>query len=168
LKAVADASSLIHPAKIPRFWRLMKQTFDEILIPEAVYQEILQGKEIGSPDVPVVEEEVTKGWIKVRKVKARLRLPENLGRGEKEATSLMRESDTDWLLIDDRVASTAARLIGVKTRSTAYLLIYWTRKGVIAPDEALELLDSLVGVGYHLSLRDYLSIKKRITAPTET
>jgi predicted nucleic acid-binding protein len=164
LKAVADTSSLIYLAKIPRFWSLMKQTFDKILIPEAVYREILKGREIGSPDVSVVEGEIAKGWIKVRKVKSQLRLPNNLGRGEKEAISLMRETGADWLLIDDRIASTTARLIGMKVRSTVYLLIFWKKKGVIDQDEALELLDSLIGVGYHLSSRDYISIKKHIMA----
>jgi predicted nucleic acid-binding protein len=97
-------------------------------------------------------------------VKSQLRLPNNLGRGEKEAISLMRETGADWLLIDDRIASTTARLIGMKVRSTVYLLIFWKKKGVIDQDEALELLDSLIGVGYHLSSRDYISIKKHIMA----
>jgi predicted nucleic acid-binding protein len=65
LKAIADTSSLIHPAKVRRFWRLMRNTFEEILVPNAVYQEILKGKEIGSPDVPVIEEAVREGWIRV-------------------------------------------------------------------------------------------------------
>lgn len=166
MKAVADASSLIHPAKVPRFWSLMRQTFDRLLIPEAVYQEILKGREIGSPDVPVVEEAIVKGWIKVKKVKTRIRLPGNLGRGESEAISLMTESGAGWLLMDDRVASTTARLVGMKVRSTVYLLIFWKRKGLIDQNEAIELLDSLVEVGYHLSSRDCISIKKHITAST--
>jgi predicted nucleic acid-binding protein len=164
LRAVADTSSLIHPAKVPNFWSLMKQTFSEIIIPEAVYREILKGREIGSPDVPVVEEEIAKGWIKVKKVKAQLSLPENLGSGEKEAISLMQESEADWLLIDDRVASTTARLRGMKTRSTVYLLIFWKRREMLGEAEALRLLDSLVGTGYHLNSRDYIFIKKHITS----
>jgi len=162
LRLVADASSLIYPAKVPRFWALMRQTFKEILIPEAVYQEILKGREIGSSDVPVVEEGITKAWIKVRKVRTRLHLPVNLGIGEIEAMSLMRESRADWLLMDDRVASTTARLMGLRTRSSTYLLIFWKRKGMISQDEALELLDGLIGAGYRLSSKDYLSIKKYI------
>jgi predicted nucleic acid-binding protein len=162
LKAVADTSSLTHPAKKPKFWSLMKQTFNKILIPEAVYREILKGRKIGSPDVPVVEEEIAKGWIKVMKIKSLLRLPDNLGRGEKEAISLMKETEADWLLIDDRVASTTARLMGIEVRSTVYLLIYWRKKGLISQDEALELLDNLIEVGYHLSSKDYISIRKYI------
>lgn len=167
MKAVADTSSLIYPAKIPKFWNLMKQTFDEILIPEAVYQEILRGREIGSPDVPIIEEEIANGWIKVKKVKSLLSLPDNLGKGEKEAISLMREAKTDWLLIDDRVASTIARSKRIETRSTAYLLIFWKRKNIISQDEAIKLLDNIIEAGYHLSSKDYLTIKKHITASTD-
>ena len=163
MRAVADASSLIHPAKIPRFWALMKRTFNEVLIPDGVYQEILKGRELGSADVAVIEREIALAWIKVRRVRTLLRLPNNLGRGEREAISLMKESRADWLLIDDRVASTTARLMGVVTRSSAYLLIFWNRKGVIGRDEALELLDGLVDVGYRLGSKDYVTIKKYIS-----
>ncbi|MBI4257856.1 MAG: hypothetical protein HY619_02780, partial [Thaumarchaeota archaeon] len=89
MKAVADASSLIHPAKLPRFWALMKETVEEIFIPEAVYNEVLKGKEIRSPDVPVIERAIEEGWIKVRKVALKAKLPEDLGAGEKEAITLM-------------------------------------------------------------------------------
>ena len=160
MRAVADASSLIHSAKNPRFWTLMKRTFDEVLIPEGVFQEILKGREIGSSDVTIIEGEITNAWIKVRKVRKLLNLPKNLGRGEREAISLMKETRADWLLIDDRVASITARLMGLKTRSSAYLLIFWNRKGVIK--QALELLDNLVNVGYRLGSKDYVSIKKHI------
>jgi len=34
LKGVADASSLIHSAKVPKFWALLKETFQEIYIPK--------------------------------------------------------------------------------------------------------------------------------------
>jgi predicted nucleic acid-binding protein len=65
LKAVADTSSLIYPAKIPRFWSLMKQTFDKILIPEAVYREILKGRETGSLDASVVGGRLPKAGLRL-------------------------------------------------------------------------------------------------------
>jgi len=110
LKAVANASSLIHPAKVPRFWSLLRETFEKIYIPEAVYTEILKGREIQSPEVPVIEGGISDGWIKVTTVKFEPRLPGNLGRGEKEAIALMEQLKADWLLLDDKVALTTARL----------------------------------------------------------
>lgn len=162
MKAVADSSSLIHTAKIPRFWTLFRETFEAIYIPEAVYREILRGREIQSPEVPVIEKTVSEGWIKVVEVKSQLRLPENLGQGEKEAIVLMEEMKLDWLLLDDRVASMTARLRGLRVRSVGYLLIYWREKGLISQSEAIELLDDLVETGYYLSSRDYMTIRKLI------
>jgi len=167
LKAVADASSLIHPAKVPRFWKLMKETFEEILIPEAVWKEILKGKEIMSPDVPVIEEAIKAGWIKVRKLKSKARLAEGLGEGEKEAIALMKEHGrkVDWLLIDDKIASTRARLMGLSVRSAMYLLIYWERKGMTKESQSLQMLDDMVKADYYLSSEDYVAVKELITRP---
>ena len=163
MKGVADASSLIHSARVPKFWALLKETFQEVYIPQAVYNEILKGREIQSPDIPLVERAISDGWIKVVKVKALPKLPNNLGQGEKEAIALMEQLKTDWLLIDDRVASTTARLRGLSVRSIAYLLIYWKRKGKINQTQATKLLDDLIKSGYYLSSRDYVNIKEILT-----
>ena len=164
MKAVADTSSLIHPAKVSRFWELMKDTFEGILIPETVYREVLRGKSIMSPDVPVIERAVEEGWIKVRRVRQKTRSPENLGEGEREAIALAQEEKerVDWLLMDDRVASTTARLMGLRVRPAIYLLIYWTRNGVTDESQALEMLDNMVRAGYRLSTEDYVSVKEFI------
>lgn len=166
MKAVADTSSLIHPAKVPTFWEEIHRTFDEIMIPEAVHKEILKGKEIGSSDVPVIERAVDQGWIKVMKVTVPQNsgLPDNLGLGEKEAIVLMRKKrkEADWLLMDDEIASRTARLFNFEVRPAVYLLIYWTRKNRIGASNALALLDDLVDTGYRLSSKDYVSVKKSI------
>jgi len=167
LKAVADASSLIHSAKVPEFWALLKETFREIHIPQAVYNEILKGEEIQSPDVPLIKKAISDGWIKVVKVKAVPKLPNNLGQGEKEAIALTEQSKTDWQLIDDRLASTTARLRGLPARSIVYLLIYWKKKGEINQDQAVKLLDDLVKSGYYLGTRDYVNIKEMLSSNTQ-
>jgi len=163
MKAVADASSLIHPAKVPRFWSLLRNTFQEIMIPEAVYREILAGRSIQSSDVPVIEEAISERWVKVVRVVSLPRLPQNLGRGEREAIALMEQSRVDWLLMDDLVASTTARLRGLPVRPIAYLPIYWRRREIVSRAEAARLIDELVKSGYYLSSRDYLSIMEHIT-----
>lgn len=124
----------------------------------------MRGREIQSPAVPVIEEAIGKGWVKVVKAETQPRLPENLGQGEKEAIALMEQMDMDWLLSDDRVASTTARIRGLRARSIAYLLIYWKRKGIISQARAIELLDDLIETGYYLSSRDYVTIKELIAS----
>ena len=147
---------------MPEFWRLFKGTFTEIVIPTAVYEEVMKGKETGSEDVPVIESSIQEGWVKVHKAPPTTNLPDNLGRGEKEAITLMLKERADWLLMDDVVASRTAKLMGVEVRPVVYLLIYWTRKGVVGERRAVELLDELVNTGYRLSAKDYLAIKEMI------
>lgn len=162
MKAVADASSLIHPAKVPKFWALLKKTFEEIHIPDAVYEEILKGSEMKSSDVPVIQRAIEEGWIKIRKVMSKSQLPDNLGAGEKEAIALMQKERLEWLLIDDRVASTTAKLIGLEVRPSIYLLIFWTKRKAVNASQALQMLEDMVKTGYRLSSEDYISIKDLI------
>jgi len=162
MKAVADASSLIHSARVPVFWTLLRKTFQEITIPEAVHDEILRGRNIQSPDVPVIEQAISEGWVKVARVTFIPRLPENLGRGERESIALTEQLRVDWLLMGDLVASTTARLRGLPVRPIACLPVYWRRKGIVSKAEATRMLDDLVKSGYYLSSRDYLSVTEQI------
>lgn len=161
---MADASSLIHPARVPMFWSLLRETFEEVYVPRAVYEEALKGRDIQSPEVLVIERAIEDGWIKVMEVKTQPKLPENLGKGEKEAIALMEQVEAEWLLMDDRVASITARLRGLRVRPVTYLPIYWKRRGMISQRQAIRLIDDLVETGYYLSPRNYVEIKELITS----
>lgn len=160
MRAVSDASSLIHAAKVPALWTALEKAFEEILVPEAVHAEILAGKEIQSPDVPVILGAISKGWIKITRGINASGLPGNLGAGEKEAICLMIQVRADWLLMDDQVASTTARLLGLPVRSLSFLIVYLVAKRLIKASEGTMLLDDLVDSGYYLGPSDYLWIKK--------
>ena len=143
----------------------MKETFQEIRIPSAVHAEIMRGKEIGSPDVPVIQEAIREGWIVVVKLRiASKSLPEELGDGEKEAISLTQKlgRKADWLLMDDELAAESARSLGLVVRPASYLPIFWTKGGDMTVSEALEMLDELVQGGYRLSSKDYMEIRNII------
>jgi predicted nucleic acid-binding protein len=159
MRAVSDASSLIHAAKVPALWELLQETFDEVMIPAAVHAETLKGEEIRSPDVPVIRNAISRGWVRVEQVESS-DLPDNLGRGEREAISLMTNVKADWLLMDDRVASTTARLLGLPVRSLSNVIINTVALGRIGSQEGLVLLDELVESGYYLASKDYLEIRK--------
>ena len=164
MKAVADSSALIHPAKVPEFRILLKETFEEIRIPGAVYDEISKGKNFGSNDVPVIENAILSGWIKVVKTKAKTNLPINLGNGEREAISLALKErhKINWLLMDDEVATKNARFLGLQVRAISYLPIFWAANRMTKPQKAFEMLDDLVKSGYRLRTSDYVAIKQII------
>ena len=69
-----------------------------------------------------------------------------------------------WLLMDDEIASKTARSLGLVVRAASYLPIYWTRKGVIEPSQALDMIDDLIREGYRLSTAHYVAIKEYVLA----
>jgi predicted nucleic acid-binding protein len=166
LKAVADASSLIYPAKVSSFWKTMRDTFQEILIPRAALDEILKGKEIGSSDVPVIQEGIREGWIVVLNIRAKSKMnfPDDLGEGEKETITLALKlgRKVDWLLMDDELAAERARSLGLVVRPASYLPIHWRINGVLKSSKALEMLNELVQGGYRLNTKDYVEIRNII------
>lgn len=90
---------------------LLKQLFQKIRIPEAVYEDIV----VRGADKPGAIEVKSGGWIKKEEVKNRIevdQLPTGLGLGEREAIILAQELKAA-LLIDDRKARKAAEKRGV-------------------------------------------------------
>jgi uncharacterized protein len=107
---VSDSGPIISFARAG-YLKLLRQLFQEIVIPEAVYKEIAI---IGSGRAGA-KEVISGKWIKKRKIENRLRikqLPAMLGLGEKEAIILAQELNA-VLLIDDRKAREAAKENGV-------------------------------------------------------
>ena len=152
---------------MPSFWKALKGSFEQILIPQAVLDEILKGRDLGTSDVREIEKAIEEGWFKVMKVKQGRTpvLPENLGEGEKEAIFLMMTLEgekIDWLLMDDEIAAKTARSMGLEVRPVSYMPIYWTKRREVKMSEGIKMLDDLVRVGYRLSAKDYVAIKDMI------
>ncbi len=90
---------------------LLKRLFQQIRIPEAVYEDIVV-RGAGKPGAAEVE---SAGWIRKEEVRNRTEvehLPTGLGLGEREAIILAQELKAT-LLIDDRQARKAAEERGV-------------------------------------------------------
>ena len=90
---------------------LLKRLFQQIRIPEGVYEDIV----VRGAGKPGAREVKSGGWIKKEKVKNRSevdQLPTGLGLGEREAIILAQELKAA-LLIDDRKARKAAEKRGV-------------------------------------------------------
>jgi len=107
---VSDSGPIISFARAD-YLNLLRQLFQEIIIPEAVYEEIaiIGGGRAGAKEVIIGE------WIRKRKVGNQLnvnRLPAILGLGEREAIILAQELNAA-LLIDDRKAREVAEKNGV-------------------------------------------------------
>ena len=111
LKVVSNSSPLICLAKIGHL-DLLKYFFDEIIVPEAVYNEcVTEGKD--KEDAKEIEKAE---WIKVATIRdknLKKALTIFLDEGEAEAIVLALEESADFILLDDYEAREIARNYGL-------------------------------------------------------
>lgn len=155
--AVANASPLIALAKIDRF-SLLKRLFREIVVPEAVWEEVVV-RGAGRPAAELAVSAEQEGWLRRRVVKDTLAvtvLRATLGAGEAQAIVLAQEVEATWVLLDDDLARAHADRIGLKVKGTAGILLAAHTAGVLGNLEAV--LDELRTQGFWLGNRIYNAI----------
>ena len=108
MKVVLDASPLISLAVIGQL-ELLPKLFTEIIIPQAVSQEISAA--IYKKDAVKIAAFI-KNWVHPAEQENNSSL--NLGKGESEAIALCRELKADLLIIDDKKARMAAESLEIK------------------------------------------------------
>jgi len=111
LTVVSNTSPIVNLAAIGQL-ELLRGVFGSIIIPDAVYHEIVvQGAgRAGSSEIPAAE------WIVQRSVNnlhvADI-LKQELGAGEAEALALALEIGADWILLDERLGRRWAARLGL-------------------------------------------------------
>ena len=148
---VADSSCLISLSRIGKL-KVLHELFAEIIIPEAVYYEVVvRGKgRIGAEEVKKAK------WIKKQKVQNALAVGAfkvNLGAGESEAIALASESKADFLILDDFKARQTAEELSLQVIGTVAVLHKAEEKRII--DNLQSVLQDLRNGGfYFLSQHD--------------
>ncbi len=138
---VSDATPLIGLAKIDQL-HLLKDLFGTIVIPQAVYDEVVTH----APNRPGAVEVSQATWIQIQSVADKTRvayLRSDLDKGEAEALVLAGELAADWILLDEPKARLAAQLLGLKFIGTVGLLLLAKQTGKISA--VRPLLDSRHG-----------------------
>lgn len=142
---VADSSCLICLSRIGKL-EVLHELFGEIIIPEAVYYEV-----VVSGEGRIGAEEVKKAnWIKKQKVQNELAVRAfkvNLGAGESEAIALASESKADFLILDDFKARQTAEELSLEVIGTVAVLQKAEEKGII--DNLKSVLQDLRNVGFY-------------------
>jgi predicted nucleic acid-binding protein len=116
--------------------QLLPQLFDEILVPEAVWNEItLASKnDEASQQLPQVN------WV--QKIEQITITPEvagwDLGKGEAEVLSLTLNNPTYAAIVDDRAAKNCAKALGIIALGTGGVLLLAKRRGLIPNISPLE------------------------------
>ena len=142
---VADSSCLISLSRIGKL-DVLRELFIKIIIPEAVYYEVVVRGEgrIGAEQVKKAK------WIKKQKVQNALAVGAfkvNLGAGESEAIALAYESKADFLILDDFKARQTAEELSLEVIGTVAVLQKAEEKGII--DNLQSVLRDLRDVGFY-------------------
>ncbi len=144
---VSDSSPLIHLSRIGRLG-LLRDLFGEVLIPEAVYREVV----VEGGDRPGAREVARAPWIRVAGIRSehlKRALMLLLDEGEAEAIVLALEAGASLVLLDDREARLQAKRLGLQVTGTLGILLRARRLGLIG--SLREELERLKETGFRVS-----------------
>ena len=151
MSVVSNASPLINLARIDQL-DLLPRLYGELLIPEAVWEEVVT-EGAGQPGADEVKAAT---WIKIQAVANRSlarALRQELDAGEAEAIILALEVEAELLLMDERVGREISQHLGVRYTGLIGILIEAKHKGLIG--DVKPYLNTLRDVaGFHI--RDVL------------
>ena len=153
MRATVNSSVLISLSSIGQLDLLKKKFPEGILIPKAVWNEVVTTGE----GYPGSKEVAMMNWITVQEVKDRALaalLSGDLDEGEAEVIALAKETGTEVVLLDEKDARRAAHRMGFKILGTVGVLIWAKRVGTIP--NLREQLDNLqMKAKFHLSREVY-------------
>jgi len=154
---VSNSTPLIYLSKLNHLW-LLRELFDDILVPNLVFEEVLRGKKLGFQDAGTVERAEKEGWINVRELTEEQSLAcENLidsfpqlSKADSSAI-ILAKNEEDIVCIDDSVAVKASEALGVKHIGTLGIILKGVKEGLIGTEEVEEMVLSLPDYGFHIS-----------------
>ena len=116
---------------------LLHDLYHEIIIPNAVYEEL-----------QIYHVALCKPWIRVEKVQNISLLPDNLDDGEAEAIALAEELEADLLIIDERKGYKEAEKRGIEVIGLLGILLVAKRKKLIS--SLKPILSTLKNIGFYI------------------
>ena len=127
MNVISNTSPLIGFAKIERL-PLLQQLFQQILIPQKVYDEFFDECTAGEASH---FNAVAHNFIQVVKVEQLSAFSRRLDRGEQEVLTLALEERADFVILDDRKAFNEALELHLSVVSTRTVLTFAEERGLI-------------------------------------
>ena len=154
---VSNASPVIYLSKLTKL-NFLKQKFDKVLIPKKAYEEIALGRN-SFPEVNKIEEAIKEGWMSVIEVndkeKDKIKTAfQNLSGGELESIALSKYKNLP-LLLDDSEARRIAETLQINVHGTLFVILKAFENKLIDKEEAIKLIDKLIGEGFRISVELY-------------
>ncbi len=164
LPTSSDSTPIILLAKIGRL-DLLKNIFNNIYIPEAVYKEaVTQGKNLHLPDAYIIEK-ATRTWIHETQVTPEIDIEYNyldpnlrLGEGEKQALKLCKQLNAINFIADDKEARKVSKILNLKPIGTLGVIIQALKLAVITKKETETIIDDLINAGLRIDTSLYRRI----------
>jgi predicted nucleic acid-binding protein len=165
---VFDSTPLIYLTRVS-LAGFLKELAEEKFTPLKVFVEVVEeGKRRGVPEASVLESLFKEDVIHVRnpaddrylksvKDMAAESERQPLHEGEAEVLCLVKELN-GVAIVDDKVARSVARLLGVEVHGTGFILGKILVAGKIGKEELLEKVKAMRELGWYVSAEDYLSI----------
>lgn len=130
---------------------ILKELFNEILIPKAVYKEITETSRNFNKEKEIFENEIKNNWIKIKEIKS-LKFPKlNLGKGETEAINLCLETNSPLLLIDDKRGRNVAKSFKIEILGILGIFALMYKKNLKEKQYLIDNLDLLLKSGFYYS-----------------
>lgn len=130
---IADTTPLINFSTL-RELRILKALFAKVIIPEAVFQEIVV-EGASYPSAAELQRALDEGWIEKKEAKlielVKILLV-NMDAGEAEAIALGVELKASYVLIDETEARKVAQLMGLNCLGLIGCLLAGKGQGIIA------------------------------------
>jgi uncharacterized protein len=158
---ISDTSVITNLAAIQHLY-LLPQLYNQIIIPEAVYRELVDI----DPPVPGTLEIQAASWVEIRQVVnrgvvERLQRDVRLDLGESEAIALALELNADLLLIDERRGRAEADRLGIRITGVLGILVESKRQNLIIAVKPL--VNSLIATSeFRVSSALYALILDRV------
>ena len=148
---IKDAMALIHLAKLS----ILEKSciyFKKVLIPQAVHQEILKGKEKNLSDAPIILGLVQNKKITIKPVKDNNLIKKanqfNIQRGEAEAVALYWQEKANIIATDDDNVRKKKILLDINVIGTPVIILKLFKEKIIDENKAEQCISELRKIGW--------------------
>ena len=154
MKTVSNTTPIISLSSVGKI-EILRDVFQEVIIPQAVYEEIKAKKGYGYHSVD-------SNFIKVQHIKAKeheLLLSNSLDLGEAETIILAKEVAADNVIIDENLGYEVAKDYNLNAVRTLSILLKAKEENLIS--EVKPLIEEMISKGRWYSKRVYYSFLKK-------
>ncbi len=154
---VLDSSSLIYLGKLGLL-KNITNTKEKFYIPKKVYGEVVVGgRERKEPEILLINELIREKKLIVKKGKYVIKDYPLLSDADKEVIALAKEMKC-CVIIDETSAREIACSLGVKVHGSIYFILILLKRKIITKKDALKYINSMITLGFYLSIEKYREI----------